>query len=55
VLHSVTMSSSSSDEKGVLKPTVERRALRASGLALAILSFQTLGMAQPFVSSSLTQ
>jgi hypothetical protein len=26
------------------KPTVERRALRASGLALAILSFQTLGI-----------
>jgi KUP system potassium uptake protein len=28
-----------------LKPTVERRALRASGFALAILSFQTLGTA----------
>jgi hypothetical protein len=27
----------------ILKPTVERRAVRASGLALAILSFQTLG------------
>jgi hypothetical protein len=42
------MSSSSSNENGAVvvlkKPTVKRRPVRASGLALAILSFQTLGM-----------
>ena len=34
----------STSNNGVLKPTMERRAPRASGVALAILSFQTLGM-----------
>ena len=29
---------------GVIKPTMKRRALHASGLALAILSFQTLSI-----------
>ena len=33
------------------KPTVERRAVRASGLALAILSFQTLGIVSLAFSS----
>jgi KUP system potassium uptake protein len=34
------------------KPTVERRALRASGLALAILSFQTLGIIYSDIGTS---
>ncbi len=43
--------STTSDTGEVLKPTVERRALRASGLALAILSFQTLGIVYSFLLS----
>lgn len=39
-----TVLAMSTSSTGFLKPTVERRALRASGLALAILSFQTLGI-----------
>ena len=34
------MSTSSCDD---LKPTAKRRPVRASGLALALLSFQTIG------------
>ena len=40
----------STPSTGVLKPTMERRAPRASGVALAILSFQTLGMFSSLLS-----